>query len=461
MLLNKENNFENMTKKIKIFENGNADFIKDDDIKSFSMKDSSCGLISTAPIGVVENEEDIPDNVKRFDEDDIISVEMISENEDTPLDDEMSRWQLIQDTEFMQKFSEDWNGSDVWNAVVEVIVDYAMKPTEFRKKLKEVLTEYDMLEDYSSLINVSVFESLEDKYYIQPGDRMTIDHKNYGRIQVKITKVDVKNNKVYFWSVKKKVMGCVGFDKIKGIKLVGERKLFEKLGFVPYNGFVQWNDVLAKVLDEDGNDGEVMISLASNGEKKIVKRSEIKELKINENFATDTNWAELSELIKKHDANIVKTENASEIKMTDEDFIEFNLEFIDNDALDAFLTEYNFTRYNKVLDVVYISTNSVTLKSKIANAINENENDKQKYDIVRFLENCNDVDKVISLAMDLREVAYENMISLEETDKFLEEHNFSFSIGADNKTRLEYNKKYIEMLLDILQNCDLKFNANI
>lgn len=254
-------------------------------------------------------------------------------NELTSLEEEMKRWEIIDKSEFMQKFKQDWQDSDVWNKVCQLMVDYSMNPQEFVKKLKEVLTEYDMLSDYDGLINKSIFEyvnkgtygdsdeEVEDLYYIQAGDLIYVNHKDYGNIECIVKKVDIKGNKVYFVTSEKGVMGCCGFNRITNIKLIDES--------------------------------------TSNYVK--------------ENLLVETDWSDLNKLIEKHKTlgNIERTLNNSSIINSSKDFVEFAIYCPDNDKLDAFLTEYNFLKYGKIIDVVYVSTNHVILKSVKHDAVNE------------------------------------------------------------------------------------------
>lgn len=254
-------------------------------------------------------------------------------NEST-LDDEIARWELISSTDFWKKFKEDWENADVYNHANELLVDYAMQPEKLKEKLSNLFTNYDMLEDYVDLLNSAVFEyknkgtyiandeEVEDLYYIQKGDFITVNHKDYGLIKCQVSRVDADKNKVYFKSVEKGLMGVCGFDKIHGIELVDECK------------------------DKKG---------------------------IFENKLTEVDWSELNNLIETHKkaGNIERTLNNSKLNNSSEDKIEFAIYCPDNDKLDAFLTEYNFLKYGNILDVVYVSTNNVILKSRPLDKINE------------------------------------------------------------------------------------------
>lgn len=98
-------------------------------------------------------------------------------NEST-IDDEIARWELIDKSDFAQKLKADWEGSDLYNQYLELTVDYAMNPEVLKEKLRNLLTEYDAIEDFGKLLDEAVFEyknkgtyisndeDVEDLYYI-------------------------------------------------------------------------------------------------------------------------------------------------------------------------------------------------------------------------------------------------------------------------------------------------------
>lgn len=105
--------------------------------------------------------------------------------------------------------------------------------------VKKVLDAYNILANYGSELDalatnevvneyktVGVYKSndgeVEDLYYIQAGDIILINHKDYGELQCKVKKVDIDKNKVYFVTIERGIMGVCGFDKIHGIELVDE-----------------------------------------------------------------------------------------------------------------------------------------------------------------------------------------------------------------------------------------------
>lgn len=329
--------------------------------------------------------------------------ESFSINESS-LEEEIKRWEIIDKSEFMQKFQQDWKDSDVWNKVCEIMVDYAMNPQEFVVKLKEILTEFDMLSDYDDLINKSVFEyvnkgtygdndeEVEDLYYIQTGDLIYVNHKDYGNIECIVKKVDIKGNKVYFVTSEKGVMGCCGFNRITNIKLVDE-------------------------------------SAPSY---------------VKENLLAETDWSDLTKLIEQHKAmgNIERTLNNSSITNSSKDFVEFAIYCPDNDKLDAFLTEYNFLKYGKIIDVVYVSTNHVILKSIKHDAVNEEAQ-------------C----AIVEYSNSFRNSGVFKLTSTQVGDQFV---NCYIALGCDDDSSIPHiiddmNFKDMKFLKDSLDAC---FNAD-
>lgn len=163
-------------------------------------------------------------------------IEAIPINEDD-IDDSMEEFGKLIDSDVWKKFRGDWKGTDVYDVAMDAI-SYADTLPQMINMLKKVLTEYDMLIDYEAgldkLLSTSVNEyktvgvyktndeDVEDLYYIQAGDIILINHKDYGELQCKVKKVDADKNKVYFVTIERGIMGVCGFDKIHGIELVDE-----------------------------------------------------------------------------------------------------------------------------------------------------------------------------------------------------------------------------------------------
>lgn len=88
------------------------------------------------------------------------------------------------------------------------------------------IDSYGKFETINEYKTVGVYKTndgdVEDLYYIQAGDIILINHKDYGELQCKVKKVDADKNKVYFVTIERGIMGVCGFDKIHGIELVDE-----------------------------------------------------------------------------------------------------------------------------------------------------------------------------------------------------------------------------------------------
>lgn len=151
----------------------------------------------------------------------------------------------LTDSDVWQKFKQDHGeNSEVYNATMNAVHNVMSKSggyhdlSDLITAVKKVFAEYDIISDYETeldkLLSTSVNEyktvgvyktndgDVEDLYYIQAGDIILINHKDYGELQCKVKKVDADKNKVYFVTIERGIMGVCGFDKIHGIELVDE-----------------------------------------------------------------------------------------------------------------------------------------------------------------------------------------------------------------------------------------------
>lgn len=163
-----------------------------------------------------------------------------SVNEDNP-----GALTQLTDSDVWKKFKQDHGeNSEVYNASMNAVHNVMSKSggyhdlSDLITAVKRVLAEYDIISDYETeldkLLSISVNEyktvgvyktndkDVEDLYYIQAGDIILINHKDYGELQCKVKKVDADKNKVYFVTIERGIMGVCGFDKIHGIELVDE-----------------------------------------------------------------------------------------------------------------------------------------------------------------------------------------------------------------------------------------------
>ena len=163
-----------------------------------------------------------------------------SVNEDNP-----GALTQLTDSDVWQKFKQDHGeNSEIYNAAMNAVHNVMSKSggyhdlSDLITAVKRVLAKYDIISDYETeldkLLSISVNEyktigvyktndgDVEDLYYIQAGDIILINHKDYGELQCKVKKVDADKNKVYFVTIERGIMGVCGFDKIHGIELVDE-----------------------------------------------------------------------------------------------------------------------------------------------------------------------------------------------------------------------------------------------
>lgn len=151
----------------------------------------------------------------------------------------------LTDSDVWQRFKQDQGeNSEVYNATMNAIHNVMSKSggyhdlSDLITAVKKVFAVCDIISDYETeldkLLSTSVNEyktvgvyktndgDVEDLYYIQAGDIILINHKDYGELQCKVKKVDADKNKVYFVTIERGIMGVCGFDKIHGIELVDE-----------------------------------------------------------------------------------------------------------------------------------------------------------------------------------------------------------------------------------------------